>query len=74
MQKNVGSIDRGIRALAGLALLAVFFTGAMVGTPGIIALVLGIVLLGTAALGWCPPYTLLGINTSSSKKEPKTSS
>lgn len=63
MQKNVGSIDRAIRALVGIALLAVYFLGALQGTLGIVALVVGIVMLGTAAMGWCPPYALLGINT-----------
>ena len=24
---------------------------------------IGLVPLGTAAIGWCPPYALLGINT-----------
>lgn len=63
MQKNVGSIDRAIRALLGVGLLAVYFLGALQGTPGIIALVVGIVMLATAAMGWCPPYSLVGINT-----------
>lgn len=71
MQKNVGSIDRAIRALVGIALLAVFFFGGVEGTLGIVALVAGIVMLGTAAIGWCPPYSLLGINTCSVKQEPK---
>lgn len=71
MQKNVGSIDRTIRALVGIALLAAYFLGAVQGTLGIVALVVGIVMLGTAALGWCPPYSLLGINTCGVKQDPK---
>ena len=63
MQKNVGTVDRAIRALVGIALLAAYFLGAVGGTLGIVALVVGIVMLGTAAIGWCPPYSLLGINT-----------
>ena len=63
MKKNVGSIDRSIRALVGIALLAVFFLGTLQGVAGIVALVAGIVMLGTAAIGWGPPYALLGINT-----------
>ena len=73
MQKNVGSIDRAIRALVGVALLAVFFFGGVAGTLGIVALVAGVVMLGTAAIGWCPPYSLLGINTCGVKQEPKPS-
>ena len=73
MQKNVGSIDRAIRAVVGIVLLAVYFLGAVQGTLGIVALVAGIVMLGTAAIGWCPPYSLLGINTCGVKQDPKPS-
>lgn len=62
MQVNVGSADRAIRILAGLSMLAagLYFQnywGA-----------LGLVPLTTGALGRCPPYTLLGINTCSLKQ------
>lgn len=67
MNKNVGTIDRGIRALVGLAGIALFATGTVEGTMGIIALVVGVVMLGTSAIGWCPPYALLGINTGAKK-------
>lgn len=73
MQKNVGSIDRAIRAVVGIALLAVYFIGGLQGALGIVALVAGIVMLGTAAIGWCPPYSLLGINTCGVKQDPKPS-
>ena len=73
MQKNVGTIDRAIRALVGIALLAAYFLGSVQGTLGIVALVAGIVMLGTAAMGWCPPYALLGINTCGVKQSPKPS-
>ena len=69
MQKNVGSIDRASRARAGIALLAVYFLGAVEGTLGIVALVAGVVMLFTAAVGWCPPYSLLGINTCGVKRD-----
>lgn len=68
MQKNVGTIDRSIRGLVGIALLAAYFLGAVQGTLGIVALVVGIVMLGTALIGWCPPYSLLGINTGAKQK------
>lgn len=73
MQKNVGSIDRAIRALVGIALLAVYLLGGIQGVLGIVVLVAGIVMLGTAAVGWCPPYSLLGINTCGVKQDPKPS-
>jgi len=67
MNKNVGTIDRSIRGIAGLVGIALFATGVVTGTLGIIALVVGVVLLGTAIFGWCPPYALLGINTGAKK-------
>ena len=63
MKKNVGTIDRSIRALVGIAAIAANLLGMVGGTLGIAALVVGVVLIGTAAIGWCPPYSLLGINT-----------
>ena len=71
MQKNVGTIDRSVRALVGLGLLALFFFGGLQGALSIVVLVVGIVMLGTAAIGWCPPYSLLGINTCGVRQEAK---
>ncbi len=62
MQNNVGRIDRGVRIAAGLALIALTLTGT-IGAWGW----LGLVPLATGALGWCPPYALLGINTCATK-------
>lgn len=65
-KKNVGTVDRSIRALVGVVLLVLAFTtlsGALTWVAGAI----GVVLLGTAALGTCPPYALLGINTCSTR-------
>ena len=63
MIKNVGTIDRTIRGLAGIALVVAYFLGAIQGTLGIVGLVFGIVLIGTAAIAWCPPYMLIGLDT-----------
>ena len=58
MKQNVGSIDRGLRILAGIVLIGLAATGT-VGWWGW----LGAVPLLTGLLGWCPPYALLGIST-----------
>ena len=68
MKPNVGTIDRAIRAIVGIALIAALPLGLLQGTPGIVALVIGVVLVGTAAIRWCPPYALLGINTGAGKE------
>jgi hypothetical protein len=63
MNKNVGGLDRIIRITVGLALIAAAATG----TIGLWGWV-GVVPLLTGAMGWCPPYALLGLNTCSVKK------
>ena len=58
MKSNVGGIDRVLRIVLGLVLLGLTMAG-QIGVWGWV----GIVPLATGALGWCPPYSLLGINT-----------
>jgi Protein of unknown function (DUF2892) len=58
MTRNVGTIDRVLRALVGIGAISLVFVGPQ--TPWGW---LGLMPLATAALGWCPPYGLLGINT-----------
>ncbi|MCI5074359.1 DUF2892 domain-containing protein [Oricola sp.] len=64
---NMGTTDRAIRAIIAVILIALYFTGNVTGVLGWIALIVGFVLLATAVLRWCPPYTLLGINTEGKK-------
>jgi hypothetical protein len=63
MTTNIGSIDRVLRVLAGVTLVALTVTGT-IGVWGWI----GLVPLATAALGWCPLYTVLGFSTCAVKK------
>lgn len=58
MKLNVGTVDRVIRAIIGIVLIALTLTG-VIGIWGWI----GIIPLGSAAFSFCPLYTLLGINT-----------
>ncbi len=62
MKSNVGGIDRVIRVALGAVLVALAATG----TVGVWAW-LGLLPLATGLLGWCPPYSLLGINTCKNK-------
>jgi hypothetical protein len=58
--RNVGSIDRVVRVVVGLALLSLWFV--LTGNARFLALV-GLVPLLTAAVGFCPLYTLIGLKT-----------
>ncbi|MBP7442132.1 MAG: DUF2892 domain-containing protein [Thauera sp.] len=57
MKTNVGGIDKIIRILAGVALIA----WALMGGP--VWAWIGVVPLATGLLGWCPAYTLFGMNS-----------
>ena len=63
MKHNAGSLDRILRIVAGLVLIALAATGT-VGVWGWI----GVVPLATGLFGFCLAYTLLGINTCPMKK------
>jgi hypothetical protein len=59
---NVGTVDRGLRIIVGLAIL-----GAAVGLYGVNNTTswgwIGIIPLLSGLMGWCPAYRLLGIKT-----------
>jgi DUF2892 family protein len=57
MKANVGSVDKILRIVAGLALVA----WALMGGP--VWAWIGVVPVVTGLMGWCPAYTLLGMNT-----------
>jgi len=64
---NVGSADRLVRAILGLVLiLAPFMPVAFIAALGawkFVVTLVGIVLLGTAAMRFCPLYAIFGLNT-----------
>lgn len=67
MKKNVGNADRIIRIVLALIFAALYFSGTVAGTLGLVLVVLGGVFLLTSLLGFCPLYTLVGINTCPAK-------
>lgn len=57
MKKNVGGFDRGLRIVVGLVLLGLgYWNQSYWGFVGLVPIV-------TAAMGWCPAYTLLGFSS-----------
>ncbi len=57
---NEGTIDRALRVVLGLGLLATFFVG-----PKTSLGLIGLVPLATGLIGSCPLYTVLGLRTTS---------
>lgn len=63
MKGNESGLDRLIRVVLGVVLLALSFGGVVTGGLGIVLIVLGAVALLTGVVGFCPLYSLLKINT-----------
>lgn len=65
MKANIGTTDRIVRIILGLALLSLFFI--LDGGMKYISLV-GVVLLLTAFIKFCPLYTIFKVSTCPTKK------
>jgi hypothetical protein len=59
---NEGTADRAVRVIVGIALIALALT------KGWLWAWIGVVPLLTGAIGFCPLYTVLGVNTCGTKK------
>jgi len=66
LKSNVGSVDRGIRILAGLVLLAMFFI--YQDASWRYFTLIGIIPLFTGLFGSCPLYSIFGLSTCPIKK------
>jgi len=67
---NEGTLDRAIRAVAGLILLALVFT-TLSGILQIVAAVAGLILLATGAIGFWALYALFGVSTCPRQPAPR---
>jgi Protein of unknown function (DUF2892) len=63
MKKNMGGTDRIIRIIVAIIALALYFTGTITGTIGIVALAVAGIFLLTSFVSFCPLYSILGMNT-----------
>lgn len=72
MTKNMGSIDRGIRIAAAVLVAALYFSGVISGTVAIVLGVIAAVFILTSAVGFCPVYPLLRLNTCGKHSQEQT--
>ena len=63
MTKNMGTLDRALRVIVGLALLAYAMKFIGAGSSWSWIGWIGVVPLATALIGWCGAYSLFGIST-----------
>lgn len=64
----MGNTDRIIRVILAIVCSVLYFTGTVTGTRGTVLVVLGGVFMATSVIGFCPLYTLVGLNTCGNKK------
>ncbi len=63
MKGNESNLDRVIRVVLGIVLLALNLGGVVTGSLGIVLLVVGALSFVTGLIGFCPLYALLRIRT-----------
>jgi hypothetical protein len=68
MKKNMGSADRLIRIVLAAVLGYLYISHTVSSTLGIVFGVVGVVLLLTSFISFCPLYAVLGCKTSKSKE------
>jgi hypothetical protein len=69
MSCNVGGIERPIRIVLGLILVAIGSLAELPVAGMAIALVAGAIAVVTGVIGFCPAWALLGLNTCQAKSD-----
>ncbi len=69
MTKNVGGVERTIRLVIGIILLALGFLHVVTGGLAIAAYVIGAIALITGLVQVCPAWSIFGINTHSAAQK-----
>ena len=69
MSTNESTLDRIIRGIVGAIALVIAVVVGMGSVGGILLIVVGGILVVTAAVGFCPLYRILGLSTAKAHKE-----
>ncbi len=63
----MGNIDRIVRVLIALVVIALYFANVISGTVAIVLLAFSGIFILTSLISFCPLYTIFGINTCKKK-------
>jgi hypothetical protein len=66
-EKNIGEIDKAVRAIVGIALLAAYVARYLAYPWEYVSLAIGLAMIASAAYETCPLYTVFGISTRAKK-------
>ncbi|MBK6978985.1 MAG: DUF2892 domain-containing protein [Cytophagaceae bacterium] len=67
MKANMGSLDRILRVVLAVVFAALYFTGVVEGTLGIVLVVAAVIFALTSLISFCPLYPIFGISTKGDK-------
>lgn len=65
MKANMNSIDKAIRLIAALVIVALYYFNVISGTLAIVLGVIAAIFIVTSFINFCPLYSVLGISTKS---------
>jgi hypothetical protein len=63
MKRNIGTIDKVIRILIAVVVVALYFSNVISGTLAIILLALSAILIATSLISFCPLYWPFSLST-----------
>ena len=69
MKKNMGTLDKAIRIIVALVIVALYFANIINGITAIVAGVIAVIFFLTSVISFCPLYAPFGISTCKSKKQ-----
>lgn len=67
MKKNMGTVDRVVRILAAVVVVALYLTGQISGTAAVVLGFFAVVFVATSVVGSCPLYLPLKLDTRGKK-------
>ena len=68
MTHNVGNAERTMRTIAGIAVALFALLGPVAGAWQIVMYAIAAIAVVTGIMGFCPLYSVLGVNTCSAKR------
>ncbi|MEI6089510.1 MAG: DUF2892 domain-containing protein [bacterium] len=72
MKINMGPLDRIIRTIVAIVIFILFLTHVVTGIWAIILLIIAGIFIITSAIGFCPMYKILMIDTCKKEKKKET--
>jgi len=63
MKQNMSMLDRVVRLLIAIIIGGLYLTSQISGTVGLVLIIIAVIFLLTAVIGFCPLYSLFKLST-----------